>query len=95
MLSACTSESEAEKQKDGSSLACDHFRNVARDYADGVLTLDELRDKLKEVRDDSIIATPRVQSAATEMLAKITAGDLEGLSPAVTEMGAACGATGH
>lgn len=87
--------SESEKQEDSSSLACGHFRDVARDYSQGVLTLDELRDKLGEVRDDSVIATPRVQAAATAMMARITAGDLDGLSPAVEEMGAACAATGN
>lgn len=85
------SESEQSESDDyESSLACDHFRNVARDIADGVLTDAEAREKLKEVHENAIIATPAVRSAARGMLAAMTAGDYEALAEEVANMDQAC-----
>lgn len=92
---ASCSPSQSASDSAGSRQACSHFRNVAGDYTAGVLTLTELRDKLIEVRQRADIATPRVQAAATAVLAAITSGDLDALRSAVIEMTAACVATGN
>lgn len=92
---ALTSRTEEERQADGSSLACRHFRNIASDVSEGLLTDAELRSKLQEVRDDSSIATPAVQDASTAMLRAATAGDGIALTNAVNRMGDACRAAGH
>lgn len=84
---------EEESSRRGSRLACNHFRNIANDVGLGILTDEELRDKLKEVNSDDNIATPEVQSAATDMLA--TAGDDSGLAAAVGAMDDACGESGN
>lgn len=78
---------------DQSRLACGHFRNVAGD-AD-VLTDAELRDKLKEVHDDAVIATDRVRLASRRMLSAVTAGNVDEFRAAVDEMDAACAAAGY
>ena len=78
-----------------SRLACNHFRNVARDVGRGVLTDVELRKKLKEVDDDAVIATPQVRSAATAMLAAMTTGTASDLLEAIGEMDSACSTAGH
>jgi hypothetical protein len=83
----------SESKSDQSSLACDHFRNVAYDAGHGLLTIPELRNKVKEVYDDAIIATPEVQVAARNMLASVTSGDLSASD--VTALGNACAAAGH
>jgi len=75
----------------GARLACMHFRNVAADYSDGVLTIDELRDKLAEVEDDaSVSEEPGIASAARAMLAAITQGDMDGLAEQIPQFDAAC-----
>lgn len=84
----------ATKAKDDSSLACNHFRNIAGDVTKGVLTPTELRSKLKEVESNASIGTPEVQHAATRMLSSSTAGGLP--SPeSITAMGDACKAAGY
>jgi hypothetical protein len=80
---------------DDSSLACDHFRNVASDAAEGLYTEAELREKLKEVEGNAIIATPAVQRAATDMLSAITQGQSQRFERAIGDMSAACSAAGH
>jgi hypothetical protein len=77
-----------------SRLACEHWRNVMRDVRDGVLTDAELRAKLKEVDGSTAIATVQVQEAARRMLAAVTQGDAEAFAAAVSEMDAACTASG-
>lgn len=77
---------------DDSGLACRHFRNIAGDAAEGILTDAELREKLKEVDDNASIATPEVAAAARDMLAAATSGS--GLGDAVTAMGEACADAG-
>lgn len=77
----------------GAKLACRHFRNVARDFSDGVLTVPEFRDKLKEVDDDaSVSEEPGIASGARRMLAAVTAMDDAELADAVTDFGDACAA---
>jgi hypothetical protein len=71
---------------DDAELACEHFRNIAGDFSAGLLTDSELREKLKEVYDNSIIAGSRIRRAAQDMLAASTAGDDGALADAVTRM---------
>lgn len=94
---ACSSEPRDpdEDAREQSSLACDHFRNIAGDVTEGVLTDEELREKLKEVDDNAVIATPEVRGAARAVLRAITQGAGEGLSQAVEDMDEACSAAGH
>lgn len=87
--------SDDQRAEEDSSLACDHFHNVAADYADGILTPTELRTKLREINDNASIATPRIQAAATAMLREVTSGTDDSLADAVREMGAACAAVGN
>lgn len=94
-IGAACSPSDTELNTAGSQEACSHFRNVAADYSAGVLTLNELRDKLVEVRDRSDSAAAGVRSASTSMLAAITSGDVDALSTAVKQMTVACQATGN
>ncbi len=82
-------------KRSDSSLACDHFRNIAHDASAGLLTHSELRDKLEEVYSDASIATSRVLNASQTMLAAATADDLSRLTQAVHQMDSACSATGH
>ena len=77
-----------------SRLACEHFRNVAQDAADGVLTVPELREKLQEVEGNASIATPAVQEAARETLAAITSGSPEDMEAAVQALSQACSEAG-
>lgn len=87
----------AEKEGDAAAqLACDHFRNVAGDASQGILTEAELREKLAEVDDDAQISeVDGVRNAARAMLRAVTQGDSEALSDAVEEMDAACDSIGH
>lgn len=95
-LAGCSSGSgSGSEDSGGSSLACDHFRNVAGDLSDGLLTDAELRDKLKEIHDDASIATPEVQEAARAMLSAMTSGSIRDLRRAITDMDAACTASGN
>lgn len=91
----CSSSGSAPDPKEGSGLACDHFRNIAGDVSKGLLNDTELRGKLKQVNDDAAIATPAVQAAAEHMLRAITAKDNADLTTAIGEMGDACSAAGH
>lgn len=96
MLSGSSSTSSGGGADTSSDLACDHFRNIAADMSAGIMTVDEFREKLKEVEGNASIATPRIQEAATELLAAVTAGDSgDRFSAAVSEMGAACSEAGH
>lgn len=92
-LGACSSSGPSPSE--GSSLACDHFRNVMGDVSKGLLSDEELRTKLKQVYDDSDIATPGVQSAAQAMLSADTNGDQQGVLAAAGDMDKACTAAGH
>ena len=76
-----------------SMLACSHFRSVAYDASEGLLTEEEFREKLKEVYDNAAIASPRVRRAAQRMLREVTAGNLT--DAAITAMGDACRAEGE
>lgn len=89
-----TGNGSGDSARENSSLACDHFRNIAGDASSGILTDAELREKLKEVDDNASIATVRVRNAARRMLAGATSGSSD-FEAAIREMGAACAAAGH
>lgn len=72
------------------ALACNHFRNVSNDAAGGLLTNQELREKLKEVNKDAAIASSAVQEASREMLRAATANDSQALRVAINKMDQAC-----
>lgn len=75
-------------------LACDHFRQVAADYRDGVLTGDELRIKLQEVHDNARVSdVPGIASNGREMLAGATSGSVP--DSAVRGFGDACRSIGR
>lgn len=79
----------------GTFLACRDFRLTANDYSDGILTLFELRERLKEVDAHAQGSTdPEVQAAARTMLAMSTAGAYGKLGRAVRTMGRLCDAYG-
>ena len=84
---------DAEDNDNIAGLACDHFRNASGDAAAGLLTDSELRDKMKEVYDDSFGAGDAIHSAAQELLAEITSGNLS--DTAIYALGDACEAKGH
>lgn len=93
LMGACgdgSSSGGGNEERSQSSLACDHFRNMAADVSDGVLTDSEIREKLKEVDENASIATPEVQEAARGMLSAITAGDYKALGRETRRMDAAC-----
>lgn len=89
-LLACADNSET----NDSDLACDHFRNVRADFAAGILSTSELRQKLKEVYDNASIATDGVRSAAQQMLAAVTQDAGLALLDAMVDMDEACTAAG-
>lgn len=92
-LTACSAADSAGVSE--AALACDHFRNIAGDASAGILTDSELREKLQEVYEGSVIAPDDVRSAARELLAALTTGTSDEFATAVTEMGAACERAGH
>lgn len=87
---AATPESDAE-----SGLACTHFHNVMSDVLKGILTDSELRGKIKEIYDESGIATAPIQDAATDLLAAATSSNSDAFLSAVGKMDGACSATGN
>lgn len=57
----------------GANLACTHFRNVASDAANGLLTPEEVRTKLQEVYSDArVSSSPGIADGARRMLAAVT-----------------------
>lgn len=78
-----------------SELACRHFRNVAADASAGILNDAELRGKLAEVHDDGKYAEAAgIARASRDMLASITAGDMDDFNDAVNRMDRACDRAG-
>jgi hypothetical protein len=75
-------------------VSCGHFRNVANDASKGVLGVDQLLPKMREVYDSARVSDNiRVRTAAQEMLAAITAD--RDATVQVNEMSAACTAIGE
>ena len=60
----------------GAQLSCEHFRNVVRDAAAGILTPAEERTKIQEVYDSARASSDAgIADNAQAMLASITTGD--------------------
>ena len=92
VLSGCSSGGEADSGDASARLACRHFRGVSADYADGLLTIDELREKFIEVHDDAkwspIVG---ISENSRVMVAELTAERVgDALVDAIAGMGAAC-----
>lgn len=92
---AALAERELATQKRQSSLACDHFRNIMRDFGDGIMTTAELRTKIREVEGNANIATVEVQTSSRRALAAVTQDNADAFVAAVTELHQACLAAGH
>lgn len=94
LLGSCGGDSSSGDSEVDASLACDHFRNVSGDASKGLITDAELREKLKEVHDNSIGADPEITAAAEAMLAGITSGTNKEFTRAIRRMDSACSANG-
>lgn len=97
VLSGCGSSSENGNGDASADLACTHFRNVARDYSDGLLTEDELRGKLQEVWNDARVSEhAAIVENSRRMLADITQGGIDhpDLPDAIDAFGSACSSLG-
>lgn len=94
MLAACSGggsgTTAAAGGDDGSEATCRHFRNIAGDASDGILTDEELRAKLKEVDDMAVIASTDIRDAARELLATVTSGTDAEQADAINALGEAC-----
>lgn len=78
-----------------SRLACSHFRNVADDFSAGLLTIGELREKLKEVNGNAQVSEALgVRNSARAMLAAVTIDDGDAFLAAMNAMYKACTAAG-
>lgn len=90
VLVSCSSTSEPSGSA-SAGAACEHFHNVASDFSDGIMTQEELREKLREV-DSAAAASDdtQVKSAAREMFAAVTSGTEEEFNDAVRSMSSAC-----
>jgi len=64
------------------------------DAVKGILTLAELRAKMKEVLADSIL-TPDLEAAATHLLSAVTQDNYPSFIQAATEMSEACKRYGY
>lgn len=75
----------------GAVLACQHFLNVRSDILAGILSTDEIREKLQEVHSNARISDePGLEAAATAMLAAATRDDGEAFLEPFGEMGRLC-----
>lgn len=70
-------------------LACQHFRNVAADADAGVLSDDELREKVLEVHETGQVSNEPGISDGTESLLRAVTQDLDVTVP-VTNLANAC-----
>ena len=77
---------------------CDHFRDIDRDIAQGILTDAEIRGKAQELRVDALNAPSDIQDAVTEYIAGATtlvqSGDRAEFGKATFDLSSACGAHG-
>lgn len=93
---------EGQKLEEGSSLACGHFRDIAGDIGNGILTPAEMRSKFKEVYNDSSIGTGPVQTGSLHLLAAGTTfsqlptdANGQNVITAAEELSSACSAVGY
>lgn len=83
-----SSSSSSSTKSANSSLACTHFHNVIGDIQAGVLSDNEIRTKIAEVRDSAI--DPAVAKAATHLLAGVTQNSKSQVSTGFAELVKAC-----
>ena len=69
--------------------ACRHLNNVINDVKDEVLTLQELRTKMKEVERD-MSSVPKAREVARRALAAVTRDDPASFAKHVEELAGIC-----
>lgn len=95
VLAGCSPSSGGSSGDASANLACTHFRDVASDAANGLLTDTELRGKLQEVYGDAKYSdSPGIASGAQRMLRDVTNGDSADMNQAIPAFGDACTAAG-
>lgn len=92
---ACGSDEEPtdDPTDDGAWAACTEFRSAAQDQTDGVLTEEELRERLQKVDTYASIAEDQaVATAAHDLLSALTTHGYNApeTADAVTALGEAC-----
>lgn len=78
---------------EASKLPCTHLRNIEGDLSAGILTDEEVRQKLREVYEDS--AGSAMRPLAESALAAITTGTSQELSEAMAYLGVYCTEVGY
>jgi hypothetical protein len=93
---ATTASEPANDEADASAkAACEHFRNIMSDVANGILTYAELREKFREVRRlESVSDEPGLAEAGTKLLASMTIGTTEDLLKAAGQFDRECDQAG-
>lgn len=86
--SSSSNSSSSTKSANSSSLACTHFHNVIGDIQAGILSDNEIRTKIAEVRDSAL--DPAVAKAATHLLAGVTQNSKSQVSTGFAELVKAC-----
>jgi hypothetical protein len=86
----------ADNEPDASAkAACEHFRNIMSDVANGILTDAELREKFRGVhRSASISDEPGLAQAGTKLLASMTTGTTQDLLKAAGQFDRECDQAG-
>jgi hypothetical protein len=96
IISTIFSHKDANSGDASAHLACQHFRDVADDAANGILSGFELRGKLQEVYGDARYSdSPGIASGAQRMLRDATEGNTTDFRPAVQSFSASCTAAGY
>lgn len=76
-------------------LACNHFSNIWRDVAAGVMSYEETREKFQEVYDDARISEiPGVATGAQKLLAGYTQQNVDEWSAGADELNEGCASVG-
>src|SRR5438270_12550863 len=72
----------------GSRLACEHWQNVVNDEVAGRLSDVEFTHKVRQVRDDAVIATPRIHDASARLTADIENANMQTASSDAQDLSA-------
>lgn len=87
---------ENEERDSGAFLACRTFRQIGRDYTDGLLTDSELLGPIREVQDDARISDiAAIRTAGRSLVDAATNGTEQQMVDAINQMGAACQNSGY
>jgi hypothetical protein len=87
-VGACGTSSSSSSSSGKSLAACGHWANIRGDISAGILTDSEIRAKVSEVRSSA--TSPAVESAATTLLAGITARDKSDIASGAVALNSAC-----